>query len=506
MGKSAKSPASPLSSLNFLSTQIQSRHEVQEHKDQRIAKLQEFRNSNSKTSKKPISKAGRGRVSKAGSKKKPPKKTKKTAPKKITLLSAFVRDLFAAKKPIDSQSILSYFKGEKERADEFISLLETVTASPASRAGIANELSLFTGQEWQTILDTLRLKFPNLSGPKKKSLVLISKRIKAIKEAEAVEAQQISQEENSQSLWSQASNQPNSDLTTEDIKWLYDLDDEQLLSNTSVEIPEETADQPFCFTLSQVLNSTPQCSDNETTIDNSEPEIEPFSERELAILQDRVAVLPHAAKKEPTQIYSSPLKHTPLNTIQTSGVPHPQAMASNIPSRQKPIWADSIDIVTSIAFAPTEENLETIAESIESRPRSLSIIEIDSPTSRKLESSPIKPTMEDAQAHAISHGSATNWPSESEIVSSPTRAPEVLMSLENAAKITWTSEQIQFRGFLHLRQSTDPCVELRVLPQEPTQYNSISDSEDETEDKEVHTIEVSTLRKPISVLQVPSSP
>lgn len=550
MASSQNKSPSPPSSLNFLSTQIQSRYEVQEKKDSDVAKLQRFHNS-------PI----QNKVNFVKKKVKiPRKKLTKTQLKKLTLLSAFVRDLLSNQKPLDSHDILKYFQGEKNCADEFITLLESLTAPPFSRSNIKSEQALFTGQEWHIILDTLRLKFPNLSAPKKKSLKLITKRLEAIKEREA--SQGLQESNCLQNLWSQASNQPNEDLTTEDLKWLYDLDEEQLLHDTSIDIPEESSQQPFYFTLSQMLRDSSQQEDtssspeldNECTIDNSEPEPEPLSELEIQELlrcdilvddqgssqsQDRQDLLSRpsksrnspVAKKDETEdlrdLYSSQsLVEQPIESSNTIKMP-----LTTVAPRQEFPALDSIDIVTSISFAPTEENRTNHIEPKKHYIRSSSVVQIDSPSVKRVNSSPIGSqiinTSQDWQSDVIIDSSpirhkkenndygldfrrgkqeSTNESTLLELQQrSPTKTPnKVSNSLSFAEEKTWVYERVECLGQISLRALTDPNFSLRkmtvTLPEDV-----VPDSEEENE---ITVVEVGLLKRPskTSVLQVVSSP
>ncbi|KAM9892675.1 hypothetical protein OXX79_009867 [Metschnikowia pulcherrima] len=113
---------SPESSLHFYSTQIQARHEDQEHKDGKVSQLQRFKNT-----------VGSPKV-------KAPKPVKVTKPKRksnkkpgtrqINSISAFVRETLGGKKPPDTQSLLDNFLGDQKKLDAFLSEVEQATAMP----------------------------------------------------------------------------------------------------------------------------------------------------------------------------------------------------------------------------------------------------------------------------------------------------------------------------------------------------------------------------------------
>lgn len=561
MAKNQNESPSPESSLNFLSTQIQSRYEVQEKRDSDIAKLQRFHNSPIQI--KPNLVTKKSRISK--------RKLTKNVQKKITLLSAFVRDLLTQKKPLNTHSILDYFQGEKGRADEFISLLESLTAPPFSLSSITSDLALFTGEEWHIILDTLRLKFPNLSAPKKKSLKLITKRLEAIREQEA--SQGIQEADKLQKLWSQASNQPNEDLTTEDLKWLYDLDEEQLLQNTSMDIQEDSSQQPFSFTLSQMLRDLSQQGngpssspvlENECTIENSEPEVEPFSQLEIEELLKYDIILdnhesqqsnqsPQASRnklefvsnksdtKDSRYIYSSQsVVEQPIEPSNTMKMP-----STTVAPRQQISTLDSIDIVTSISFAPTEETRFTEKNSTQQCIRSSSVIEIDSPSIKRVNSSPIRsptiktsqdwpsdPIIESSQAQPRKEADSFNndsqgsnygiimdsigRPSSGNQPISPSKPPKTSLDiLSYTEREDWVYERVECLGQIDFKELDDPNLSLKKIPF-TIPDDVVPDSEGE--DDGITIVEVAYLNKPgkelvvtdsvlqDSVLQVVSSP
>lgn len=536
-------------SLNFLSTQIQSRYEDQEHSDSRIARLQQFKNVIENKPKNIVTLL----KLQQNQKQKPKQKRPKNLRKKIVLLSAFVRESFATKKPIDSHSILDYFKGEKEKADEFISLLDSVTATPASRAELQNGLPLFNAEEWCKILDTLRLKFPNLSSPKKKSLKLITKRLKLLKERERESSTQLTQEDNLQSLWSQASNQPHADLTTDELKWLYDLDDEQVVHNTSIDEHEESSQSPFVFTLSQLVNNSLQqmtkssspILDNESTIDDSEPELKALEESELVELIDTSQntrtqnMMEVDLEQNPFVLPKLPncIKYLASNsTTPRLSISHPhkkeqrfpsdetvsldQTNLSNVPPHQKNKTMDSADILTSIVFPQAEENPETSPYCNKAYKSSSSVVELNSPSEQGINSSPFK-------APAIPHQNPSDWPVDLAIDSSPVLTPEdnsqvssaqvrelsplgTLMRLNPSINFTSVQslrlrEEVEFVGKVELL-STDSSVKLLMATKNTDNAEQIPDSEDENEVLNIITVEYVTQIKSAAVLQVPSSP
>lgn len=556
MENSQKISNSPPSSLNFLSTQIQSRYEVQEQKDFGIARLRKFRNDQSDEQTRPT--AQKAKNVKSVTKRKINKAPHKPPSPAITLLSAFVRNSLASKKPLDSKSILDYFRGEIGRADEFISMLENVTGLAPSQS-LSQRLALFTGQEWLTILDTLRLKFPNLSAPKKRSLELIKKRLETIKDREHDITSQNSHP--LQSLWSQASNQPNDNLTTEELKWLYDLDEEEVFYNTSEDINNELSQPPFCFTLSQVLNDSSQkmaqlSNQNiadELTIENSEPELEPLSEKDLAQIHTDLLLYGNEAGAEScldkSHFYKPAIKNdtqysnlTSVNEKDTQSHPNnysqsmldvptsggsTKLMLTTLAPCQKIEDLDSIDVVTSIAFGLTKETSKIIPDSKELQLRSSSVVEIDSESSREVDSSPIinqdeffdtfqdhgsdrvpnsSPMGHISRVSPVSHMSNLSNVREKQDHDSPELSYPDLHSPKLAnVDDNWCHEVVTVVGHIELKACLDTNVAVELASVEDTLGDAVPCSEEEGE---ITTVRVSrrNLHQQILVLQVPSSP
>lgn len=518
---------SPPLSLNFVSTQIQSRHEVQEQIDSDVARLQRFKNEKSSEVFVPEK-----RVKLKHRAKRQETKTSKA----VTLLNAFVRGSLVSNKPLDSHSILGYFNGDKGRAEEFISDMEAVTASPLSRKNFQNELSLFTGQEWRFILDTLRKKFPNLSAPKRKSLKSIIKCMESLKESEAESQVTMFL----QSLWSQASVQPNEDLTAEDLKWLYDLDEEQVLHNTSIEMKEFSSQTPFLYTLSQEFNDSSQQQlgqsssilDNESTVEDSEASIDPFDEEELKELQKNIILDDEQSEisRQKLPIAKNPgTFETPLN-IQLSNkawpalevrlkLPNHTKYAPSIDPYQNPKGLDFIDIKTSIFFATNSENLQNNSDFSGKRIRSSSVVEIESPVRKLVKSSPTKLQFEGASTPCDRPRDMVIDSSSVPELEDPYRDPlreqgysqlqtssKTSQSLDFAKCGCWKIERVCYLGKPEFQDCTEPNTHIKILNLETTLGEDVvPDSEEE--EQTITVIEVGCFyTTQSSILQVPSSP
>ncbi|KAK6454888.1 structure-specific endonuclease subunit SLX4 [Scheffersomyces xylosifermentans] len=223
--------------LYFASTQMQARHESvlelesqEERTKKTVSQFLGFRNPSEAAptvTTRPIRRQTPRLTARAG-KRKP----------KNQSMSAMVRERFNNDK-------FAYFSGSQSKIDDFLKRirkvedLDTLTGSHSSN----DNSCLFTKEEWVCILKNIKLKFPDLSATKKKSLNIITRRIQKY------------EQETEEGMWSQASSLPSISLTDEELKWLYDLSDEQMVSNSSVideDLTYGSDDQlQFVMTLSQ---------------------------------------------------------------------------------------------------------------------------------------------------------------------------------------------------------------------------------------------------------------
>lgn len=239
-------PESQDSSLYFHSTQIQARHEDQEHQDTKLSQLQRFKN---------IVTAPKFKAPKPKQVTKP-KRSKKKQTRQINSISAFVRETLGGKKAPDTQSLLDQFCGDQRKLDEFLIQVELATKMPhlLSKKPHGQESRLFSEFEWKSFVESLRLRFPDLSNGNKKTLHVISRRLHELKKMENgyIDSQDLN------SMWSLASRQPSNELSKEELIWLYDLDDEDLHSDSSIHHKQKNdkdgPDSPLCLTLSQAMD------------------------------------------------------------------------------------------------------------------------------------------------------------------------------------------------------------------------------------------------------------
>lgn len=248
--------------IHFLSTQMQARHEEASEKETHLRNIRRkllslglFRNINETT---PEPSVRRKSLPK-------PKVKPKRKSSKISSINAFVRDnlgnsslaLLLRERPSQAL-ILLYFSGDRKKVDDLLNKIEH--EEDLNNRGIDISLTknendhpqiFYTKDEWKCVIDNVKLRFPNLSSKTKKTLKGINKRIQ-MSESLREDSPAL------QGMWSQASALPDNELTPDDIRWLYDLDEEQMMNNQSmIEETVSTADNDqFVMTLSQALNSS----------------------------------------------------------------------------------------------------------------------------------------------------------------------------------------------------------------------------------------------------------
>ncbi|KAG7664444.1 RLF2 [[Candida] subhashii] len=245
-------------SLYFHSTQMQSRHEdlleleqQEQHSKQSVSRLNLFRNETTQIRSIPTKVETRKRKSLGAV-----KSTTKRKKKKNQSMSSIVRDQFTENK-------LSYFSGDQSKIDAFLKKLNKVedlnqlNNNDNTASNTNNTSKLFSESEWNYILKSIKLKFPDLPPSNKMTLKAITRRIHHYENS--------LQREQNESIWSQACSHPETGLSSDDIKWLYDLDETQMTANGSTFIEDDIDDDgemsPFVMTLSQ---NNPHPQDDET--------------------------------------------------------------------------------------------------------------------------------------------------------------------------------------------------------------------------------------------------
>ncbi|EGW35381.1 uncharacterized protein SPAPADRAFT_64511 [Spathaspora passalidarum NRRL Y-27907] len=236
-------------SLYFNSTQMQSRYEdlVEEETKTKLvkSKLNPFKNDIDK----PILSTKKS-IAKPRAK---PKSRKQ--PKKNVSLNAHVRQSFE-----NNADKFSYFAGNQSKLDDFIKRI--TRAEDVEHLTHKSNTKLWTPSEWKYIVNSIRLKFPVLPRASKMTLKAINKRM-------MLQSMNEESQEDGGSMWSQACSHPSTEMSNEDIKSLYELNEEQMNGSSFIEEEHEEV-SPFVMSLNvdEKLKSDSTISDSE-----SEPEI-----------------------------------------------------------------------------------------------------------------------------------------------------------------------------------------------------------------------------------------
>lgn len=500
-------------SLYFASTQIQSRHEDHEKIERSLGKLQKFKNE-SPVEPKNINMNMH----------KPPRKTdsKKTRPKikkpstSSLSLNAFVREIYRNKKKSDPLSILDYFAGDTQKVDEFLGKIEEA-AGRESFSKSEDVSQIHSKHDWEDVLKSIRLRFPGISKRNQKTLNKISQQLKGLQRSSSESTEIL------QSVWSQASRQPSDDLTKDDVKWLYDLDDSDNLKDldASLHLSEEDEgekeddeeEKPFYLTLSQAMDHS--------RVDKSDG-----GEDSLQLVEANTPILISDSESEPEPYIP---QHDPTCT-------------DDIPSHQVAGPPESVDVLTSIAFNPKTSKEENpvgtqtqplvIDQHVQQLPkRTNDSIIFSSPVKPVLSKKPKTPTRWPSNlvitSSPVSSGKETPVKNEDEEVYATAKSDfeetqgtqsqiiESSMPLQKrkfTRKRNFKTSTLEYWGHVEIPEEVLDSIKMRKI-NAPSEGDEIPDSEES--DHEVSLIEISKPSDPIeppaprkspSVLQVPSSP
>ncbi|CAH2355404.1 structure-specific endonuclease subunit Slx4p [[Candida] railenensis] len=269
------------SSVNFVSTQMQGRLEelhseslVQDAQMAKLSQLERFRSFNTSL------------TSGADTKPKLRKKTAVLKPnkKKSISITNLMKEKYSkeahsqeSKDKLTQFTICSFYSGKKGKVSEIIKRIEREEGNGDGRIKPSegnpksdlqesvdielddNDKLTYSKREWNLILKKIKVKFPNLSSKTKRSLQNASRQIN--RQMSTLRSGTDTEEGG---MWSQQAGTPTpEELDIEDIRWLYNLSDEQvrLLGTTGGGVhrssfSEESGifeDGPFVTTLSQVM-------------------------------------------------------------------------------------------------------------------------------------------------------------------------------------------------------------------------------------------------------------
>lgn len=208
----------------FASTQMQARHEEFEEKEaeshsikRKVATLDQFKRK--QTPLETVTKQTR-----------PIRLQTKPKARKNQTINSMVRESYSGHN-------LAYYSGDQTKIDDFLRRINQ--ADDVSRLlPTTTQGQTFSKDEWTYILKSIKLRFPDLPRSGKTNLKRITTRINRYRNEE-------------DSVWSQASSYPDISLTDDDLKWLYDLSEEQMANSSLVEDESFHEDTPLVFVLSQ---------------------------------------------------------------------------------------------------------------------------------------------------------------------------------------------------------------------------------------------------------------
>lgn len=493
-------------SLFFASTQIQSRHEDLEKTEQTLGKLQKFKNDSPPHKKINVTMQKPPRKPRA---KKAEIKKKKASTSSLSL-NAFVKETFRNKQKPDPLSILDYFAGDSQKVDQFLSKIEDVARKDGDSKQEIRP-SIHSKEEWEGVLRSIRLRFPNLSTRNQRTLSKISQQLKSLQRSDSESITELP------SVWSQASRQPSDSLTTEDMKWLYDLDNAERIKDLDASDlhlnEEEEEEKPFYLTLSQAMDQS-KVKDSENEGDES-----------IQIIDAKSPILISDSESEPEP-------YIPPNNI---------AEADDIPSHQVAGPPESVDLLTSIAFnskcqredmpVGTQTQPLVVEEAVLPKENDESII-FSSPVKPVLTKKPKTPTKWPSNlvitSSPVSSGkedltkkgeeeevfaTARSVPDETQGSQSPTLQSSMpLPKRKISRKRSFKTSTLEYWGHVEIPENLSNTIKMRKIPT-TSEGDQIPDSEES--DCEVSLIEISKPSDPIeppkplknpSILQVPSSP
>lgn len=276
-------PGNTADSLNFVSTQMQSAYEqsesVENNISNKISKMQKFKNEVPKFDSLKKPKENCNSITKPTQKKRSSRKNTD----RIKSLTSYIDEKFGDKKDqgfdgSNQQSILSYFSGQKRKVKEILTKLESESFSEKDTQVNFKKKIPYSPQEWAKIINSIKLRLPNLSAPTKKTLKTITAKIDRQNEI-------LSQDS---SLWNKASLPPSLDLPADDLRWLYDLDENQMNSTVlalSQEFQVDNQPNDDDYEIISDSDSEPEILD-QRKIDQSEMDDEPSVLQSLPVIKE----------------------------------------------------------------------------------------------------------------------------------------------------------------------------------------------------------------------------
>ena len=378
---------------------------------------------------------------------------------------------------------------------------------------------LFTQEEWFQILRRIKLRFPKLSARTRKSLKYVTTKLEHLKN--------INSDDDLPQLWTQAASLPEEGLVNEDMKWLYELDDEQMdIGSSFCNVDEDSDQKLFVLTLSQAMGEREKSEPDVEIILDSSPEptqllgegiVEEEEDKENEEkLEKQLASLPTQILLDDTQeqltnraeISSYEALSLFPNTLEMQKKPVKSTIQKHasvvVPDYPKILNVKDEEIILS--SSPTRDN------EIFQTPRKYSVESVrSSPLLRSgrlghLMVSPLKLLLPDRLDVSQSVYSTAR--------SSPTKQKRVRGRVEDEKTIVrkrFKTSRVEVAGNFHLKASDDLKI---VSTVDKVNGSEVEDSEDDEHSvsiieitHEVNDEEVTgEAEDGLSIIQVPSSP
>lgn len=478
--------------------------------------------------------------------------TNRKARNRIKSINAHVSAQYRVSNEQQNDDILDFFLKRKHNIGSILEGVEDLenrnavsnsTPQPSDSTENYNS-QLFTQEEWFQILRRIKLRFPKLSARTRKSLKYVTTKLEHLKNMDS--ADDLPQ------LWTQAASLPEEGLVNEDIKWLYELDDEQMdIGSSFCNLDEDSDQKLFVMTLSQamgereksepdveiILDSSPEPTqligdeiieeevDEENRKDEEEGEDKENEESEERKLEKRLASLPTQILLDDTQeqltnraeILSYEALSLFLNTLESQKKPVKSTIQKQasvlVPDYPKILNVKDEEIILSSSPIRDNEIFQTpqkySVESVRSSPL------LRSGRLGRLMVSPLKLLLPDRLDVSQSVYSTAR--------SSPTK-PKRVRGREEDEKSTvrkrFKTSRVEVAGNFHLKASGDLKV---VSTVDKVNGSEVEDSEDDEHSVSIieitHEVNDEEMKAEIaeeevteeaedglSIIQVPSSP
>ena len=466
--------------------------------------------------------------------------TNRKARNRIKSINAHVSAQYKVSNGQQNDDILDFFFFCKHNISTILEGVEDLenrnivsndTPQPSDNTGNYSS-QLFTQEEWFQILRRIKLRFPKLSARTRKSLKYVTTKLEHLKN--------INSDDDLPQLWTQAASLPEEGLVNEDMKWLYELDDEQMdIGSSFCNVDEDSDQKLFVLTLSQamgereksepdveiILDSSPEPTqllndgiiEEEHEVDEEEEdnENEEKSEKQLASLPTQI-LLDDTQEQLTNRAEISSYEALSLfpNTLETQKQPVKSTIQKQasvvVPDYPKILNVKDEEIILS--SSPTRDN------EIFQTPRKYSVESVrSSPSLRsgrlgRLMVSPLKLLLPDRlDASQSVYSTARSSPTKQKRV----RGREVN---EKIVRKRFKTSRVEVAGNFHLKASDDLKI---VSTVDKVNGSEVEDSEDddhsvsiieithEVNDEELKAVDEEVTGEAEdgpSIIQVPSSP